>query len=330
MEQTIAELPGVSSVAGAEAPYLSEERLETQVLAQGEVADPRADQTVPYNAVGVHFFETLGIPIVAGRGFTAGDTPASPKVAVINRRFAAARFPSQNPIGQHISLGRYAGYGDVLAAGQIEIVGICGDTLYGNLHEAPPPQLFLPYVQQTQMRRLTYQIRTKTDPEAIVPALRRALHVADPALPLVSIRTQQEQIDRDLTDERLLVSLTSGFGLLAIVLASVGIYGLMAYSVAQRTREIGIRMALGAIPRQILAMVLRESFALSAAAVAIGVATSLVLTRFLKSLLFGIAPSDPAVLWGATSLLLIVAVGASWLPARRAARVHPIEALRHD
>jgi predicted permease len=329
MEQAIAAIPGVSSVAGAEAPYLSGEHLETRLLTPGEVADPGTDQTEPYNAVGIHFFETLGIPIVAGRGFSVDDTPASPKVGVINQRLAAARFPNRNPIGERISLGVHAGYGDVLA-GQLEIVGICADTLYSDLHEAAPPQLFLPYLQQTQVRRLTYQIRTRTDPEAIVPALRRVVHAADPAVPLVSVRTQQDQIDRDLADERLLVTLTSGFGLLALVLASVGIYGLMAYSVAQRTREIGIRMALGAIPRQILAMVLRESFSLSAAAIAVGVATSIAVTRFVKSLLFGIAPSDPAVLWGAAALLMFVAVGASWLPARRASRVHPIEALRHD
>jgi len=199
-----------------------------------------------------------------------------------------------------------------------------------DLHDVPPPQFFVPFVQQTQVRRLTYQIRTRTDAQAVVPSLRRVVHAADPAVPLVGVRTQQDQVDTDLTDERLLVSLTSGFGLLALVLASVGIYGLMAYSVAQRTREIGVRMALGAIPRQILAMVLRESFSLSSTAIALGVGTSLVVTRFLKSLLFGIAPSDPAVVWGATALLMLVAVGASWLPARRASRVHPIEALRHD
>ena len=127
----------------------------------------------------------------------------------------------------------------------------------------------------------------------------------------MNVRTQQDQIDANLMDERLLVSLTSGFGLLALVLASVGIYGLMAYSVAQRTREIGIRMALGAIPRQILTMVLRESFSLSSTAVALGVAIALLVTRFVRSLLFGIAPSDPAVVWGATALVMFVAVGAS-------------------
>jgi ABC-type antimicrobial peptide transport system permease subunit len=146
----------------------------------------------------------------------------------------------------------------------------------------------------------------------------------------VNVRTQQDQIDADLADERLLASLTSAFGLLAPVLASVGIYGMLAYSVAQRTREIGIRMAVGAIPRQILAMVLRESLSLSASAIALGVVASLLVTRFVKSMLFGLAPSDPAVLWGATALLMFVAVGASWIPARRAASVQPMEALRRD
>ena len=278
----------------------------------------------------MRFFDTLEIPIIAGRGFTATDTGTSPKVAVINQRLAAARFPHQNPIGQRVFLGVYAGYGDVLAAGEIEIVGICADALYGNLHEPAPPQLFVPYVQQRQVRRLTYQIRTQTRPEALVEPLRRVVHAADPALPLVNVRTQQDQIDSDLADERLLVSLTSIFGVLAVVLASVGIYGLLAWSVAQRTREIGIRMAIGAIPRQILLMVLRESIALSAAAITIGVIASLLVMRFVKSMRFGITPSDPAVLLGATSLLLIVAIAASWLPARRAASVQPMEALRRE
>ena len=330
MEQAIANIPGVASVSGAEVPYLSSDQLQTIVLPQGEALDAGRDQTEPYNAVGIHFFETLGIPLVAGRAFGVDDTVTSPKVAVINQRLAAVRFPNQNPIGKRVSLGVYAGYGDVLTAGPIEIVGVCADTLYGDLHGAAPPQLFVPYVQQTQVRRLTYQIRTQIKPEAIVPALRRVVHAADPALPLVNVRTQQDQIDLDLADERLLVSLTSAFGLLALVLASVGTYGVLAYSVAQRTKEIGIRMALGAIPRQILTMVLREAASLSAAAIALGMSASLLVMRFVKSTLFGVSPSDPATLWGAAVLLMIVALGASWIPARRAASVQPMEALRRD
>ena len=330
MEQAIAAIPGVMSVSGAEAPYLSGEQLETNFLPPGEAVDASADQTEPYNAVGIHFFETLGIPMVAGRAFGVGDTATSPKVAVINQRLAAARFPNQNPVGKRISVGMYAGYGDVLATGPIEIVGVCGDTLYDDLHGKPPPQLFVPYVQQTQVRRLTYHIRTQTKPEAIVAALRRVVHTADPALPLVNVRTQQDQIDADLADQRLLVSLTSAFGLLALVLASVGIYGVMAVSVAERTREIGIRMALGAVPRQVMAMVLREASSLTATAIALGVGASLLAAHFVRSMLFGIGPSDPATLWGTALLLMLVGVIATWIPARRAASVQPMEALRRD
>jgi predicted permease len=330
MEHALATIPGVASVSAAEVPYLGGEQLQTNVVPQGEAIDASRDQTEPYNAVGIHFFETLGIPIVAGRAFNDADTAWSPKVAVINQRLAALRFPNQNPIGQHVSVGVYAGYGDVLTSDPLEIVGVGGDTLYADLHDVPPPQLFVPYVQQRQVRRLTYQIRTQAKPEVIVPALRRVVHAADPALPLVNVRTQQDQIDADLADERLLVSLTSTFGLLALVLASVGIYGLMAYSVAQRTKEIAIRMALGALPRQVLNMVLVEASWLSAAAIAIGMSASFVVARFVKSMLFGITPSDPPTLWGAAALLMIVALGASWIPARRAAGVAPMEALRRD
>ncbi|HTM02512.1 MAG TPA: ABC transporter permease [Vicinamibacterales bacterium] len=330
MEQAIAAIPGVASVAGAEAPYLSGEQLETTLLPQGEALDASTDQTTPYNAVGVDFFNTLGIPILAGRAFNEHDTGASPKVAVINRRLAAMRFPHENPIGKLVSVGVYSGYGDILSTEPLEIVGVSGDTLYDNLHETASPQLFIPYAQQTQVRRLTYMIRTQVAPEAIVPALRRVLRAADPALPLVAVRTQQAQIDEDLADERLLVSLSSIFGVLALVLASIGIYGVMALSVAQRTRDIGIRMAVGAIPRQILAMVLREASSLSVIAIAAGVGASMLAARFMRSVLFGIESSDPITLGSAAGLLLVVVLAASWIPARRAAHVHPMDALRRE
>jgi predicted permease len=330
MEEAIANIPGVASVSPSGVPYLSGEQLQTTFLPQGEALDVNKNQTEPYNTVGIRFFGTLGIPVIAGRGFGTEDTASSPRVGIINQRLAAARFPNQNPIGRRVSVGVYSGYGDILTTGPIEIVGVCGDTLYGNLHEQPTPQLFLPYVQQTQVRRLTYQIRTQANPEAIVPALRQVVHAADPALPLVNVRTQQDQIDADLADERLLVSLTSSFALLALVLASVGVYGVIAYSVAQRTKEIGIRMALGAVPRQVLTMVLRDGSFLSATAIALGVGASLLVTGLMKSMLFGIAPSDPVTLSVAAALLMVVALLATWIPARRAASVQPMEALRRD
>jgi ABC-type antimicrobial peptide transport system permease subunit len=272
---------------------------------------------------------TAAITIVTGLLFGFAPAFAALRTEIadsVKRRHAIGR----SVVGFQIALATLLVIGDILSTGPLEIVGVCGDTLYGNLHESPPPQLFIPYSQQTQVRRLTYMIRTQVAPETIVPALRKVLHAADPALPLVAVRTQQAQIDEDLADERLLVSLSSIFGVLALVLASVGIYGVMALSVAQRTREIGIRMALGAIPRQILAMVLREASTLSVIAIAIGVGASILSARFVKSVLFGIGSSDLITLSSAAGLLLIVALGASWIPARRAAHVHPMEALRRE
>jgi len=239
-------------------------------------------------------------------------------------------FPKQNPIGRTFTVHVRAGYGDILASGPIEIVGVCGDTLYAELQGAPVPQFFVPYVQQTQIRRLTYHVRTRMKPDAIVPALRRVVHAADGDLPLVNVRTQEQQIDADLQDERLFVALTSGFGVLALLLASVGIYGVTAYSTAQRTKEIGIRMALGAIPRQVVTLVLRDAWRVAAAGGAAGVGASFVASRFVRSMLFGIAPDDPATRWTAALLVLAVALAASSIPARRAARVQPMDALRRE
>ena len=330
LEQALAAIPGVASISAGEYAYLSHDLSSLEFWPEGEAGDPGKHQTEAYNAVGMHFFETLGIPMVVGRAFGSGDTATSPKVGIINQSLARTRFPNQNPIGKRFSAEIYGGYGDVLTSRPIEIVGICADTLHADLNRQAPPQFFVPYVQQTSIRRLTYQIRTRTKPESIVPALRRIVHAADPELPLVHVRSQEEQIDTDLEEERLFVALTSGFGLLALVLASVGIYGVMAYSVAQRTNEIGIRLALGAIPRQVLGMVLREASWLSAAGIAAGVGASLLLSGLVKSMLFGIAPYDPATLWTAILLLLAVALAASWIPARRAAKVQPMVALRRD
>jgi predicted permease len=330
LERAIADIPGVTSVSPAEVAYLSGDTLTTNFVPQGEEIDPNRPRPEAYNAVGIRFFETLGVPIVAGRAFESRDTTSSPPVGIINQSLAKRRFTNQDPIGKTFLVNVHAGYGDILTSRPIEIVGVCADTLYADLDGLAPPQFFVPYAQQTQIRRLTYQIRTETNPEAIVAAVGRVVHTADPELPLVNVRTQQEQIDADLRDERLFVTLTSGFGMLALALAAVGIYGVMAYSVARRTKEIGIRLALGAVPPQVVTMVLREASWLSAMAVAIGIAASLVLGRLLESMLFGIAPDDPATLCGAAILLMTVALAASWIPARRAASVQPMDALRGE
>jgi ABC-type antimicrobial peptide transport system permease subunit len=193
-----------------------------------------------------------------------------------------------------------------------------------------PPQYFLPYVQQTEVGGMSYVIRTGMRPEAIVPALRRAMAQIDPGLPLQDDRTEQEQIGESMRTERAFATLIVGFGLLALALAVVGIYGIMAYSVANRRNEIGIRLALGAQPGQIRDMILRESTWLAVAGIVVGVGAALLLTRLVKSMLYGIQPYDPATLTAGILVLLAVALAASWIPARRAAGVQPMEALRHE
>ena len=194
----------------------------------------------------------------------------------------------------------------------------------------PPPQFFLLFTQQPEVGAMSYEIRTAMKPESILPALRQVAQQIAPDLPLANVRTQDQQIEAAMQQERVFVTLTSGFGVLALALASVGVYGIMAYSVAQRTNEIGIRLALGALPSQVRGMILGESTWLAGVGVAAGAAAALVLCRLLRSMLYGIRPDDPATMVGGVAILLAVALAASWIPARRAAGVEPFEALRHE
>jgi len=202
---------------------------------------------------------------------------------------------------------------------------------YSSLRDEPPPQFFLLFDQQTDVGgSLNYMVQTRAEPDAIVPSLRRALARQDPDLPLINVRTQQQQIESTTQQERIFVAMTSSFGMLALALAAVGIYGVMAYSVANRTNEIGIRLALGAQPRQVLAMILREATWISLTGVVAGLGAALVLARLVKSMLYGLQPADPVSLLSGAALLIAVGLAASWLPARRAASVQPVEALRHE
>jgi predicted permease len=332
MEQALAAVPGVESVSPAMDSYLSGDVSDTDFLPEGEIFDKNKHQDEDYSTVGIHFFDTLAIPIVAGRAFGTQDTATSPKVGIINQRLAKSRYPNQNPIGKRFSMGAhdYEGHGGKLATDWIQIVGICGDTRYANLRDEPPPQFFLPYVQQDSVGGMVYELHTRMSPAAILPDLRRVVRSVDPELPLMNLRTQDEQIEADLRQERVFVALTSGFGLLALALASVGIYGIMAYSVANRTGEIGIRLALGAQPGQVRGMILRESAWLALVGIAAGLGGALLLARAVKSMLYGIAPNDPLTVAGSIALLMGVALAASWIPARRAAGVQPVVALRHE
>ena len=229
-----------------------------------------------------------------------------------------------NPIGRRFRTTR-ADTGEL-----ITIVGICADTRYVNLRDQPPAQFFLPYIQTSDVGSMVYELRTPLDPASLTSVLRRVVQSVDPDLPIIDVRTQREQINAAMQIELLFAALTAGFGVLALALACVGIYGIMAYSVANRRNEIGIRLALGAQPGQVRAMILRESTWLTAAGITVGLSAALCLTRLVKSMLYGIQPYDPATLAAGVLILLTVALAASWIPARRAAGVQPTEALRHE
>ena len=329
IEERLRALPGVQSVTLSEVGYISDSMENTNFLPEGEPPNPDKDQSAWNNAVGSGFFHTMGIPIVAGRDFNENDTASAPKVGILSESLARKAFPGQNPIGKrflahfHPSEGKP---GDL-----IEVVGISGDTRYWSLKQDPVGMFYQPYQQTPNLDfGATYEVRTSLSPASVAPSLRKAVQSIDPDLPLQEIRTQQGQIDASMQQERIIAALTASFGVLALVLASVGVYGVMAYSVAQRTSEIGIRMALGARPREVFTMVLREATWIALVGIACGIGATLLSTHLVTSLLYGLHPNDPRIL--ATSALLLALIGlvASWVPARCAAAVEPMQALRHE
>jgi len=324
LEQAVAALPGVESVSATSEAYLSGSMSNEGFVPEGQKVDGNARLSEDRNHAGIRFFETMKIPIVAGRGFGMQDTETSPKVAVINQSLARKRFPNVNPIGVRFRTST-DGTGD-----WYRIVGVCADSRYDDVRNDPPAQFFLPYVQLPDALRMTYAIRTRQSAAALEPSLQRVVQSLDRDLPIIDLRTQREQIEATMQNERLFASLTTGFGLLALALACVGIYGVMAYSVAQRTNEIGIRLALGAQPGQVRGMILREGTWLALTGIVAGVSAALGLARLVSSMLYGIQPYDPVAFGAAVLVLMAVALAAGWVPARRAAGVQPMEALRHE
>ena len=324
LEEKIAAVPGVEGVSMMSMPYIAGGMMTTDFVPEDAKTDSKEDWGERHNDVGNSFFATIGIPMVAGRSFGPQDTAASPKVGIINQALARKRFPGVNPVGKRFNTATG------LKTGQILIVGVCADTHYQDLRETPPPQFFVPYVQQKSEYGMTYVIRSRVKPQALAPSLRRAVQQVDPELAIAELRTQQEQIADTMRMEFTVAALTAGFGVLALALACVGIYGIMAYSVANRRNEIGIRLALGAQPGQVRSMILRESTWLAVAGIAVGVAAALGLMRLTKAMLYGIQPNDPLTMASGVLILLFVALAASWIPARRAAGVQPMEALRHE
>jgi predicted permease len=274
------------------------------------------------NYVAPGFFETMGIPLLAGRGPQSGDTTSRPKVATINETFARKYFPGTSPVGRRF---RWKGKKD-----WIEVVGIVGDIKFYSVRAEPPPITYLPFLQSPWMIDMTFEVRTATSTAPVAKEIYSAVRALDPELPVVEMRTQEQQIDSSLNTERLFAKLAGLFGALGLTLACVGLYGIMAYNVTLRTGEIGIRMALGAERSGILWLVLKQSFSLVLVGLAAGCVLALGTTRLIASILYGVAPTNPVTLGMGMLLLFLVAMLAAWIPARRATKVDPMVALRYE
>jgi len=323
VEERIASLPGVESVTLSREALLAQSGSESDFLVEGRPGTAGRKKYVPFNSVGQSFFTTMGIPILYGRSFDLRDSSSSPGVAVINRALAQKEFAGTNPIGASFRMNE--------GGEQFEIVGVCADAKYAWIRADDSPNFYVLYTQQKDANgSMTFEVRTKGNPRDFSGAIRGAVESVDKDLPLIEVRTQEEQIDATLAPERSFATVTSGFGILALVLASIGVYGVMAAGVSRRINEIGVRMALGARTDQVLRMVLGEATGLALAGVGAGLWAALLLTRFLRSLLFGLNPTDSLTLAGAGLLLSVVATLASWGPARKASRIQPVQALRHE
>jgi putative ABC transport system permease protein len=274
-----------------------------------------------FAAVAPGFFETLGIPVVAGRPITESDGPQAPEVAVVNESFARRYFGGQ-------ALGRRFGYGRGPRHQDVEIVGIVKDGKAVSLREEQRRFVFLSHAQREVLGGMTFYARTAGQPDALIGRVNALVRSVDPDLPVSELKTMRAQVRESLFVERMVAALSAAFGVLATLLAALGLYGVMAFAVALRTREIGIRMALGAQRRDVLRMVLRDVALLVAIGVALGLPGGYGMGRVVETQLFGLSARDPLTFAAATITLLAVALLAGYIPARRAARVDPMVALR--
>lgn len=313
--------PGVRSVTVTTGVLLDGSRIGYGISIQGQ--DSTAPSSTPRLTVDRRFFETLGIPLMQGRGFNQQDYESGPPVAIANEAFARAFFPAGTPIGK-----RFGGRSD--GTGEIEIVGLVGNVKYASLREEAPPMVYIGLRRNATGREDTFLLRTSGSPELLIPTIRNVVSSIDPNARLRNVRTQMSEIEQRYDQERLFANVSISFSGLALFVSMIGLFGLMSYTVERRTRELGIRIALGAEATTIRLSVLRESWLLVVTGIVVGVSAALATSRFIESVLFGLAPNDPATILAASGLMLAVATLASYLPARRASDVDPMVALRHE
>jgi predicted permease len=324
--ERIANVPGVNGVAMSQPALLSGSVNSTSIYIHGRAyaaaSRERDRNSINRVVVSPNFMNVMGIPVVAGRGLTDRDNQSAPKVVVLNQAAVHEFLPNQNPLGQR--------FGSSLeTTGQLEVVGVVRDAKYNSVREAAPPTMYVP-AAQTRLGNAVLEVRTAGTPAGTVAAIRDAVRQVDSNLPIVDVSTQLEQIERRFSQERVFALAYTLFGGVALVLAAVGLFGVMSYSVARRTNEIGIRMALGARRQDVVRLVMSESMALVVGGIAIGVAIALAASQLVAKLLFGLSPTDILSIATAVLVMICVSIVAAYLPARRASRVDPMVALHAE
>jgi predicted permease len=288
--------------------------------AAGTAPQPGEDMTVYNNFVSVGYFESVGISLLRGRDFSEFDRPEDVQVAILNEAAARLLFGIEDPLGRRIGRGRQG-------PADIEIVGLVKNAKYLNVREAPLPTVYLPFRGGSPM---TLHVKALGDPRSILRVIEQELGALDSTLPLFHIQTMKARVDDSLRQERLVATLSAILSVLGTLVAAIGLYGVISFSVVQRTREIGVRIALGAEPRRVLLMILRRALALVAVGIGVGLPLAVGSLRVLASFLYGVSPLDPATLGGATVLLTAIGLAAGLVPACNAARTDPWGALRRD
>jgi predicted permease len=323
--EKIGTVPGVRAVALSNPALLSGSVNSTSIFVRGRVyptGQRDLNNSINRLVTSTNFFEMMEIPLVLGRGFTSRDNETAPKVVVINEAAAKKYFPNENPVGQRFG-------SSIETTDQLEVIGVLRDAKYNSVRDPAPPTMYVPHLQ-ARAGSSVIEVRTAGDPVSVTSGVREAVRQVEPNLPMMDVSTQLEQVERRFAQEKIFAQAYTLFGGLALLVASIGLFGLMSYAVARRTNEIGIRMALGAQRGDVMRQVLVESMILVAIGVAIGVAGSLGAGRFVSTLLFGLAPTDLLTIAAATALMIAVSALAGFLPARRASRVDPMVALRYD
>jgi predicted permease len=324
VEDDLAAVPGVTGIAATRMRLLSGSNWGSSVVVQGFEAGPDTDVNSRFNMIGPSYFKVLGIPLVSGREFTRSDNIGSPKVAIVNEAFVKKFNLGRDAVGKRIGTGRRTEQPDM------EIVGVIKNAKYSEVKQEIPPQFFTPYRQDSTVGAMNFYVRTSRSPQQLMRTIPAVLKSLDPNLPVEDLKSLPQQIQENVALDRMISTLSAAFAALATLLAAVGLYGVLAYTVAQRTREIGVRMALGADEGRVRGMVLKQVGVMTLIGGVIGLAAAFGLGRAAGSLLFELKGHDPIVFAVAAAVLTLVALGAGYIPARRASRVAPMQALRYE